>query len=158
MAKFKVTGIDVAFSEFGEIAKDSEGIAKMAVYDGAKVLADAVKKNINALPTRDPKTHKGKKGATPEEKAALQRGFGIAQMRSGGGSIDTVLGFEGYDSNTTPRYPQGHPIPMIARTIESGTSWLTKTPFIKPAIASSKGQAEEAMARRFDEEISKRSK
>lgn len=157
MAKFKVTGIDVAFSEFGELSKESEGIAKMCVYDGAKVLADAVKKNINALPTRDPKTHKGKRGATPAEKEALARGFGIAQMRVGG-SINTVLGFEGYDTNTTPRYPQGHPIPMIARTIESGTSWLTKTPFIKPAIASSQAQAEEAMQRRFDEEISKRSK
>lgn len=157
MAKFKVTGIDVAFSEFGELSKDSEAIAKMCVYDGAKVLADAVKKNINALPTRDPKTHKGKRGATPEEKAALQKGFGIAQMRVGA-SIDTVLGFEGYDSNVTPRYPGGHPIPMIARTIESGTSWLTKTPFIRPAIQGSKEAAEAAMSRRFDEEIQKRSK
>lgn len=158
MAKFKTVGLEAAFSEFGEMSRDSEGIAKACVYEGAKVAADAVKKNIQALPTRDPKTHHGKKGATPAEKEALLKGFGIAQMRTGGGTIDTVLGFEGYDKNVTPRYPGGHPIPMIARTIESGTSWLTKTPFIKPAINSSKAAAESAMATKFDEEISKRSK
>lgn len=159
MAKLKVVGIDAAFSEFGEIAKDSEGIAKMCVYDGAGVVADAVKRNIAALPTRDPKEHKRKpRGATPEEKAALLQGMGVATHRVGGGSVDTVIGFDGYDGNPTKNYPNGHALSMIARTIESGSSWLTATPFMKRAVNSSKGAAEQAMSARFDEEINKRSK
>lgn len=157
MAKFKITGIDAAFSAFGELADDSEGVAKMCVYDGAAIVADAVKKNINALPTRDPKGHgKHLRGATPAEKDALLKGFGVADMRVDGGSVNTVLGFDGYDNNPTKKYPNGHAVSMIARTIESGSSWLTKTPFLKPAYNSTKSAAEQAMAARFDEEIKKR--
>ncbi len=159
MAKFKVVGLDAAFDQFGVIAKDSEGIAKMCVYDGADVVADAVRRNIEGLPTRDPKEHKTKpRGATTEEKEAMLKGFGVAKMRTASGSIDTVLGFDGYDGKPTPKYPKGHAISMIARTIESGSSWLNKTPFLKTAYNSSKAAAEEAMARRFDEEIQKRGK
>lgn len=162
MAKFKITGLDAAFSDIGVIAKDSEGIAKMCVYDGADIVADAVKRSIEGLPVRDPKADPGHKkkqrGPTQDEKDAMLKGFGIAKMRTGSGSVDTVLGFDGYDGNPTPKYPNGHAISMIARTIESGSSWLNKTPFLKPAFNSSKAAAEQAMAARFDEEISKRGK
>lgn len=159
MAKFKITGLDAAFSALGELSEESEGIAKMCVYDGAGIVADAVKRNINGLPTRNPKEHTRRpRGATPDEKAALAKGFGIATMRTGGGTVETVLGFDGYDGHPTKKYPKGHAISMIARTIESGSSWLNKTPFLKPAFNSSKAAAEEAMAARFDKEISKRGK
>lgn len=162
MAKFKIVGIDAAFSQFGEIARESEGIAKMCVYDGARVVADAVKQNIRALPERDPKkfgTQKNKvRGATPAEKQAMLNGMGIAAHRVSSGSVNTVIGFDGYDGNPTKSYPKGHAISMIARTIESGSSWLTATPFMKRAIASSQSAAASAMAARFDEEISKRGK
>ena len=161
MAKFKVTGLDMAFNVFGELSEDTEDIAKMCVYDGAGVVADAVKKNIEALPERDPKkrgTEKHKvKGVTPDEKAALAKGFGIAKIRANGNAVDTVLGFDGYTGDPTPNYPKGKPISMIARANESGTSWLTKSPFLKTAYNSSKEAAESAMANRFDEEIKKRS-
>lgn len=158
MAKFKITGIDAnGFSDLGELVGEMEGIAKMCVYDGAGIVADAVKKNINALPERDPKGHgRNLRGATPAEKAALAEGFGVADMRVEGGNVNTVLGFDGYDGNPTKKYPKGHAISMIARTIESGSSWLTKTPFLKPAFNSSKAAAESAMSARFDEEIKKR--
>lgn len=161
MAKFKVVGIDAAFSGLELMGKDADGIAKMCVYDGAKIVGDAVKKNISSLPVRDPKDNKrGKrvKGVTPDEKTALQKGFGIAKMRSEGDSVNTVLGFDGYDSNITAKYPKGHPISMIARANEVGTSWLVKSPFLKPAYNSSRAAAEAAMSKRFDEELKKRGK
>ena len=45
---------------------------------------------------------------------------------------------------------------MIARTVESGTSWFAKTPFISQAGRANKGAAEAAMQQAFDEEIAKR--
>lgn len=159
MAKCKMIGLEAAFSEFGVIAKDSEGIAKMCVYDGAEIVADAVRRNIQNLPERDPKEHKAKpRGATKEEKEAMLKGLGVATHRTTSGTVNTSIGFDGYDGHPTPKYPNGHAISMIARTIESGSSWLNKTPFLKPAFNSSKAAAEEAMAARFDKEISKRGK
>ena len=158
MAKIKVVGIDSFVRDLNDLAGDTEGICKMAVYEGAKVVADSVKANINALPTRDGKyVPKGKKarGATPEEKAALQSGFGISRMRANG-TIDVSIGFDGYMAGGTKNYPKGKPISMIARSIESGTSWLQKTPFVNRGVASSKGAAEAAMQKCFDAEIKKR--
>lgn len=151
MAKIKVVGIDSFIKDINELAGDSEGICKMAVYDGAAVVADAVKANINALPTRVnkfvPKGHQAR-GATANEKAALISGFGISRMRANG-TVDVSIGFDGYMET-------GKPISMIARSIESGTSWLQKMPFVNKGIASSRGAAEAAMQKRFDEEIKKR--
>lgn len=159
MAKFKVVGLEAAFSEFGVIAKDSEGIAKMCVYDGADVVADAVRRGIEGLPVRDPKEHTRKpRGATPDEKQAMLEGLGVATHRTESGSVNTVIGFDGYDGHPTKNYPNGHAISMIARTIESGSSWLNKTPFMNRAVKSSQPAAEQAMAARFDKEISKRGK
>ena len=158
MAKIKVVGIDSFIKDINELAGDAEGICKMAVYDGAAVVADAVKANINALPTRVnkfvPKGHQAR-GATANEKAALISGFGISRMRANG-TIDVSIGFDGYMAGGTKNYPKGKPISMIARSIESGTSWLQKTPFVNRGVASSKGAAEAAMQKRFDEEIKKR--
>lgn len=151
MAKIKVVGIESFIKDINELAGDAEGICKMAVYDGAAVVADAVKANINALPTRVnkfvPKGHQAR-GATANEKAALISGFGISRMRANG-TVDVSIGFDGYTET-------GKPISMIARSIESGTSWLQKMPFVNKGIASSKGAAEAAMQKRFDEEIKKR--
>ena len=159
MAKFRIVGIDAAIKDIDKIGLDVDGIAKMCVYDGAGIVADAVRRNIQNLPERDPKEHKKRpRGATPDEKAALAAGFGIAKMEQSGDTVNTTLGFDGYDGKPTPKYPKGHAISMVARTIESGSSWLNKTPFLKPAYNSSKSAAESAMAARFDKEIAKRSK
>lgn len=158
MAKVKVVGIESFVRDLSDLTKDCDGIMKAAVYDGAGVIADAVKANINALPTR--KNHyvpegKRARGATPYEKEALRRNFGIAKMRVGDG-VDTVIGFDGYDGMPTKKWPSGHPVSMVARSIESGTSWLQKTPFVNKAVASSKAAAEAAMQARFESELKKR--
>ena len=158
MAKYKVIGIDSAIKELEKLADDSSDIMKMCVYDGANVVADAVRKNIQGLPTRDAKgSHKARqRGVTPEEKEGLLNGLGVARHRDANGVVDTVVGFDGYINNPTEKYPKGHAVSMVARSVEVGTSWLVKTPFIRPAINSSSNAAVAAMSKRFDEEIKKR--
>lgn len=162
MARFNIVGLDAAIRNIEDIGKDVDPIMKMCVYDGAKVVADSVKRNINSLPVRDPKeygTAKHRvKGVTPEEKAGLSSGFGIAKMEQTGDTVNTVLGFDGYVGKPTKNYPKGHAISMIARANEVGTSWLVKSPFLKPAYNSSRAAAEAAMSKRFDEELKKRGK
>lgn len=157
MAKSQIVGFDDLFRALEKLGDETDAVAKMAVYEGAKAVADEVKRNINALPTYDKNDREHRhQGATPVEKAGLIAGMGIASMRRSGEGWDTTIGFDGYNADVTPKYPRGKPNAMVARAINSGTSWLTKYPFITRAYAASKGAAEAAMAEVIENEVQKR--
>lgn len=154
MGKSKVVGFDALYAEFDRMSGDTREICGRTIYPGAGIVADAVKAGIDKLPKR---TSKNMRGVTDRQRAGLKEGFGIARMRESDGVYNVALGFDGYNSEVTAKYPNGHANSMIARSVESGTSFLKKTPFIAPAVRSVKEQAEAAMARACDEEIKKRS-
>ena len=81
----------------------------------------------------------------------MLRGMGIAKMMNKDGTYDIKIGFDGYDDEVTEKYPKGHPISMIARAVESGTSFMEKTPFIRPAYNKAHAQAEQAMKSALEE-------
>ena len=122
----------------------AEGIAKKALYAGAGVVADRIKNNLGSVPK-----------IPAYQKNDLMNGFGITPMRNGGGMWDVHIGFDGYGSRPTANYPRGKPNQMIARAIESGTSFRPKTPFVRPAINSSRAAALAEMQRTIEEELNK---
>jgi HK97 gp10 family phage protein len=154
MATCKPIGID-------NFIKDLEGretafktIAGGAVYVGAGIIADELRKNIEALPDRAPgiiRNGEMRRGVTKYQKAAMLSGMGVSHMRNENGTYDIKIGFQGYDDEVTAQYPKGHPISMIARSVESGTSWLQKTPFIFPAYQKAHARAEAAMAEKLEQ-------
>lgn len=132
-----------------------------AVYAGAGIVADAIKANIKALPVvrgygTDANPLPG--GVTASQKAGLINGMGISRMQDDAGYLNVKIGFDGYNATKTEKYPQGQPNRLVARGVESGTSWKKKKPFIRPAVNSSRNRAEAEMARILDEEIKKVSK
>ena len=73
--------------------------------------------------------------ATPEEKAAvLSVGAGIAKFNKNGTEIDTSVGYRnaGYIDIKGKRKP----IPLIVNSINSGTSFMHKQPFVRKAAKS----------------------
>ena len=129
-----------------------------AVYAGAGIVADAIKDSIKALPIvrgygteSDPLPG----GVTAPQKAGLIDGLGIAPMQNDMGYLNVKIGFDGYNATETEQYPFGQPNQLVARGVESGTSWKQKKPFIRPAINASKSRAEAEMARILDQEIEK---
>ena len=76
-------------------------------------------------------------------------------MRNDNGFRNVKIGFDGYNRVKTKTWPQGQPNLMVARAIESGTSWMQKQPFMRRAEASAKGPCEQAMAETVDKEIQK---
>lgn len=89
-------------------------------------------------------------------KEALQEGFGITEIQTDGhGFVHAKLGFEGYadEKTASKRYPNGLPIPMIARAIESGSSVRVKIPFVRPAVHRKRKEAIQAMEDKLREEI-----
>ena len=135
-----------------------EQIAGKAIYEGAKIVADAIKRGIEGLPIVDGYGTPDEKlpgGVTTIQKGGLLDGLGIAPMQDDMGYLNVKIGFDGYNKMKTTKYPNGQPNQLVARGVESGTSWKQKKPFIRPAINASRKEAEKKMAEVIDEEIQK---
>lgn len=117
-----------------------------AVYDMAKVVADKVRANIEALPAVSNEANiatyrEGYSRLSEPEKQGLLDGFGISPMQNDNGFVNVKLGFDGYNSIKTKKYPNGEPNALIARVTESGSSYRQKTPFMRTAVNASRKEA-----------------
>ena len=158
MAKITFPGLSDYELMISRLSKGVDDIAGKAIYAGAGIVADAIKENIKDLPiVRGYGTEKDPLpgGVTAPQKAGLIDGLGISPMQSDAGYLNVKIGFDGYNATKTEKYPQGQPNQLVARGVESGTSWKKKSPFIRPAINASKQRAEDEMARILDQEIEK---
>lgn len=132
---------------------------KVALYAGAGVLADAVKNEIRDLPEESGYMRPGKKRNVVGtwDKAILEQRLGISHIEATGDKASVVVSFAGYNGRPTKAYPNGVPIPLIARSIESGSSVRQKNPFMRRAYNKSKTEAQrvtqEAGERALSEEI-----
>lgn len=158
MAKIEFKGLEEYRLKLQHLsALAEERVIGAAVYDGAEIAADMIRQEIQSLPTDE---HWGtpeypKAGPSQEEKDGLLESFGITPIRNDSGFINVKLGFDGYQGKPTRKYPRGKPNQMIARSVESGTSFMRQTPFMKSAVRKARKRAEAAMARRAEEEIDK---
>lgn len=160
MAKLDIDGTDEFLRELGNLETGADDIAKMAIYEGAKVLADEIKSNLKALPTDDPdrmlRNGDEYTSLTTHEKERLLKNFGIAKIRGNGvEGHNTALGFHGYGDFKTKKYPKGVPNQLIARSVESGSSVRQKHPFVRPAINKVRRQVVEKMGETIETEIKK---
>lgn len=129
-----------------------------AVYEMAKVVADKVRANIQALPAVSNEANiatykQGKSSLSEPEKQGLLDGFGVAPLQNDNGYLNVKLGFDGYNSIKTKKYPKGQPNALMARVTESGSSYREKTPFIRPAVNATRRQAVKVAQVTIDEKI-----
>lgn len=159
MAKWIVgKGLNSYIAYLQSIEAVTDEMIGEAVYDMAKVVADKVRANIQALPTVSNEANiatykKGYSRLSDKEKQGLLDGFGISPLQEDSGFVNVKLGFDGYNSVKTKKYPQGQPNALIARVTESGSSYREKTPFIRPAVNAARKPAEKAGQAKIDEKI-----
>ena len=159
MAKWIVgKGLNSYIEYLQKINAATDEVIGEAVYEMAKVVADKVRSSIQALPTVSNEANiatykKGYSRLSDKEKQGLLDGFGISPLQEDSGFVNVKLGFDGYNSVKTKKYPQGQPNALIARVTESGSSYREKTPFMRPAVNASKKPAEAAGRAKFDERI-----
>lgn len=151
MATMTIRGMDEYARKLSQLGQASVPIAKKAVYAGASIVADEVKKRLEA--NLDDPSYVGKKseGGIKSDASTgdLLESFGIAPIGTDkNGNTNTKIGFDGYDS-------KGVPNALKARSMESGTSTLRKRPFVRPAVNAVKSKAQETMGDVVDEEIAK---
>lgn len=147
-------GITEYLQRLEHLYNASEETCGKAVYAGADIVSDEIKKNLEAIPTDEGFGSESNKlqGIKQIQKTGLIHAFGIARLRNDSGYWNVKAGFDGYNLLKTKKYPQGQPNPMIARTLESGNSFTKKHPFVGPAIRATKDQAERKMAEVVDQE------
>lgn len=131
------------------LERGADQVAGKAIYAGAKVTADQIKANIRGLKLS------GENYDESYIKKDLEKSFGIASKRYEGSNCNVKLGFDGYGSRPTAEYPLGLPNQMIARAIESGTSFRPAKPFVRPAVNAARKRAVAVMRTVIDEEIKK---
>ena len=170
-------GVDTYIRKLENFADASDGMLRATIYPGAKVIADEIRNAIEELPEIDrtprdkssePKVRrpdnrkqrqrnhgKKQKGVTRLEKEGLLEGLGIAKMRYNGSLLNTKIGMDGYNKHVTEKWPKGHPNVMIARSVENGTSFRQKTPFISTTARANKHRAERHMKAEFDKQAAK---
>lgn len=155
MAKLKLRGLEEYEKKLLELKNMTKDVIGEAVFEGAAVVADEVRRNIQALPVDD-RFVKGAGmvyGVSEAQKQGLLDGFGIAPLQDENGYLHVKLGFSGYNSVRTKNYPNGQPNAVIARSVNSGTSFRQRIPFVDTAVASARSQAEDKMKQKLDDAI-----
>lgn len=157
MAKISLTGLDEYAKKLDKIGNAAVGVLKASVYVGADELANAVRASIEALPEedyadvmRDWRERKPSDGLTDKQKQGLLGSLYISTIKDEDGYVYTQIGFAGYNDVKTASYPQGQPNPLIARSLESGSSARKKHPFIRPAVNRVKQTALNRMQQQFE--------
>ena len=146
MAKWTMEGMSEYIAYLQSIANVTDEAIGAGVYVMAEVVADRVRANIQVLPTVSNEANiatyrQGYSRLSDPEKQGLLDGFGVSPMQDDGGYKNVKLGFDGYSSVKTKKYPNGQPNVLIARVTESGSSYRQKTPFVRPAVNASRKEA-----------------
>ena len=156
MATLKLQGLEEYERKISKLGRETEKICGEAIYAGAAIAADEIRKGIEALPvirgygTADTPLPGG---VTSAQKQGLLDGLGITPLSEKDGFYNVKIGFDGYNRTKTKAHPQGQPNQLVARGVESGTSWKQKKPFVRPAVNNCKKSVEAKMAETIDKQI-----
>lgn len=158
MAKWTNGKLDAYVAQLEKLQDEGREYMGRAIHTGAKVVADAMRREIQAIPVAQkyvkpsgPKINT----LTSVQKKGLLDGFGISKMRQDGDYYNVKLGFAGYNGQRTDEYPNGVPNSIIARSVVSGTSFREKNDFVGRVIARTKGESISQMEREIEEAIKK---
>jgi len=153
----EVSGMEELEKRLGQLETEkAQGIAAVALYEGAGVMADAVSQAVQGIATKRfkyPAPPGKQRMPSPEEKALLVNARkGVAKFRKSQMNVNTSVGMQnsGYGTLNGKTVP----IPMIANAINSGTSFMKRQPFFRKAT-SRNGAAEAAIENKLREEIDK---
>lgn len=138
MATVKVDGIDEMLAKFHKLHANADSTCKASLYEGMKVVADAVASSARANGVPD----------------VIIDGLYVSEHKNTGGGWYSEVGFSDYFVNEKG---ETTPIPLVAAAFNSGTSRngkqtkYPKTGFFRKAINSSKLAAVDAIRDKFGE-------
>lgn len=161
MAKITFQGGDdfgVRLEKLGQM--NARGSIEKAVARGTGIVADAIRKATEALSVTDEgyARHGSARhtisSITKRQKEGLLESLGVSPVQTDkNGFTNRKVGFDGYNKVKTKKYPNGQPNALIARAINSGTSFRAKTRFVDIAVNKNRKKAIEGMEESIDADI-----
>lgn len=142
MAKIVFTGLEQYAEQIAKMANKTDAIVDAALYEGAKVVHEAIIQEVDTVSQ-----------LTPVQKEGLKQGCGVARFDRSSGTTHTKIGFTGYNAERTKKWPSGKPNIMIARTICRGNSFTHADDFVKRAVSKSKAASIKAMGDEVEKRI-----
>lgn len=136
----------------------SNYIGKQALYGGADIFADELRKETEGIPDevfRHLDQEERFRSVADKDKEHLIESMGISEFYENGHIIETSVGFEGYQGVATKKYPQGVPNALLARAINIGSSVRQRYPFIDNAARKAAPKVEAKMKEITEKEIDK---
>lgn len=163
MARLKITGLEGYQAKLAALGKGAGAVAKAAVWAGAAVAADAMRSELEKVPTSD---HNGKpwwgtpghpaRGPSRAQKQGLLDSLGITPVSEDRkGVVNAKVGFYGYNGIRSKQWPDGERHLLVARAVNSGTSFMEKNAFSKAAYSKSRQKAKQEMQRAAENAIKK---
>ena len=140
----ETSGLKELSSMLSQLGNEAENVAAGSLYDGAGVVADAFKSAVNSIRTEPFKGKRDRRLPSPEEKAALMGKTGIAKFNRTGGEVETLIGVSGAAGYANIG-GKAKAVRLIARSINSGTSFMPKQPVFRKAKSASQGKAKAAI-------------
>jgi HK97 gp10 family phage protein len=142
----KVEGMEQITGMLKQAGEAAEGIAAQALYKGAGIVADEISREARGVTTKPFRYANGwQREPSPEEKAAIVAAgaAGIAKFQKTGNEVNTSVGYSrsGYVTINGKKKA----VAVIANSINSGTSFMKKQPFIRKAVSRSKSKASQAI-------------
>lgn len=133
MGRVITTGIDDLVAQLENTAAAIKGVGKYALYEGAGVMADAIREAAGGLPY---------KGSTV---AQIQDAVGITKFKDTEDGSGTSIGFDGYFSSGKGKDGKPIAIQFFVREVEGGTSKIPAHPFVRRAAQAAQPAAEAAI-------------
>lgn len=152
----KTEGLTEVSEMLTQLGKQAEDVAAGSLYDGAGIVADAFTQAVRNIQTAPFKY--APPGRTrlpsPEEKAALMGKSGIARFDKNGSEVDTIIGISGAAGYADVNGKR-KAVRMIARSINSGTSFMKKQPVFRRAKSTSEKAAKAAIVAKAEQMFDK---
>ena len=145
--ELKVDGMAEISETLSKLEERAPAVAAKALYEGAGIMADEVRKSADSIRTA-PFKWASSSGETrlpsPEEKEIVQKASaGIAKFDKNGTEVQTSVGFR--NAGYAQLKGKTVPIPKIVNAINSGTSFMKKQPFVRKAATAGGPRAISAM-------------
>lgn len=152
----KAEGMDEVSRMLSELEDKAPAVAARALYKGAGLMADAVNQGVASIKTEPFRWAAKSRGETrlpsPEEKEIVQTAAaGIAKFDKNGSEVETSVGFK--NAGYAELKGKMVPIPRIVNSINSGTSFMRKQPFVRKAASGATNRALEEMRKSIEEEF-----
>ena len=146
----RTVGLDEVMNKIAKLNKDAGKVAAEALYEGAGIIADAFASAANSIRTEPFVYKKAKRLPSPEEKAAIVGKTGIAKFNANGSEVNTLIGVSGAAGYANIGGKQ-KAVRMIARSINSGTSFMPKQPVFRKAKSTAQGPAKAAIVKKAED-------